>query len=161
MESEKAVTQMASTMKRPLVFTNGAFRVFHAGHLRCLTEAQSLGESIVVAVNSDASLAALGRPAVQAASLRMAVVSRILLGEMKFPPQRIWLLAFDEPTPLKLIEALRPDVLVKGGEYVGQDIPGAEFVKSYGGRVHFTEHIEGLSATRLLAESAHEKSPQR
>lgn len=137
-----------------VVFTNGTFRNgVHYGHLVCLSDAASQGQICVVAMNSDASLRALGRTSLHTEQQRVAVVDALMSVHQPY------IVLFDEPTPIKLIEALRPDVLVKGGDYAGQDIVGAEFVKSYGGRVHFTPFVEGLSATRLLAESAHEKSP--
>ena len=130
---------------RPLVFTNGAFRLFHYGHLSCLREAASQGRCLVVGINSDASLAALGREPLQTAEQRAAVVESMLPAW-----QCHYVVFFHEPTPEKLIELLRPDVLVKGGDYVGQLIVGGEFVRSYGGRVYFSRYVEGISTTSLI-----------
>ena len=132
--------------RRPLVFTNGAFRLFHYGHLSCLREAASQGRCLVVGINSDASLAALGREPLQTAEQRAAVVEAMLTGR-----QGVYVMFFHEPTPQKLIELLRPDVLVKGGDYAGQEIVGGEFVRSYGGRVYFTSYVEGISTTSLIS----------
>ena len=140
------VLPLIQGFRRPLVFTNGAFRLFHYGHLSCLREAASQGRCLVVGINSDASLAALGREPLQTAEQRAAVVEAMLKTW-----QCTYVVLFHEPTPEKLIELLRPDVLVKGGDYAGQEIVGGEFVRSYGGRVQFTRYVEGLSTTSLVS----------
>lgn len=126
-----------------LVFTNGCFDLLHPGHLRLLDKAASLGDRLIVAINSDESVRRLkgeGRP-VYPAEERAEML--LALRWVDF------VTVFDEDTPLETIEQVRPDVLVKGGEYLEKDIVGAKFVKGYGGKVaripmkkgHASRHI--------------------
>lgn len=128
-----------------VVFTNGVFDILHPGHLALLEAARSEGGSLVVGINSDASVRRLGkspdRPMVpEAARARMvagfAAVDCVVL--------------FDEDTPLELIRALEPDVLVKGADYTREQIVGADLVESRGGRVVRVELVPGESTTRLV-----------
>ncbi len=128
-----------------VVFTNGCFDLLHLGHVRYLEQARSLGDALVVGVNTDASAQRLekgrGRPftpendraAVLAAC---ACVDRVVL--------------FGEDTPLELITALKPDILVKGGDYKLDDIVGKEAVLARGGQVHALPFFPGYSTTDLL-----------
>jgi D-sedoheptulose 7-phosphate isomerase len=112
-----------------IVFTNGCFDLLHAGHVDLLERARSLGDRLIVGINSDASIRAIkgnGRP-VQTAEARQA----ILLALRSVDEVRV----FDEPTPESLIKSIRPDVLVKGGDWSRDEIIGADFVESYGGKV--------------------------
>ena len=119
-----------TTITRPLVFTNGCFDILHRGHVTYLAQAKELGASLVVALNSDQSVRRLGkgegRP-INALSDRAAVIAA--LGSVDLVT---W---FDTDTPLALITALRPEVLVKGGDWPEPTIVGASEVKSWGGRV--------------------------
>lgn len=127
-----------------IVFTNGCFDVLHAGHVQYLNEARAQGDLLVVGLNSDASVRGLkgaNRP-VQPQSARAVVLAALQAVD--------FVTVFDEATPLKLIEAIRPDVLVKGADYRKDDVVGAEFVESYGGRVHLAELHQGHSTTTLL-----------
>jgi D-beta-D-heptose 7-phosphate kinase / D-beta-D-heptose 1-phosphate adenosyltransferase len=127
------------------VFTNGCFDLLHVGHVASLNEAAQRGNRLFVAINSDSGVRKLkgsGRPlihdrdrAVMLAAL--AVVSHVLV--------------FDEETPQALIEAIRPNVLVKGGSYKAHEIVGADFVRSYGGEVHLATMVQGISTTQILA----------
>jgi D-beta-D-heptose 7-phosphate kinase/D-beta-D-heptose 1-phosphate adenosyltransferase len=131
-----------------VVFTNGCFDLLHVGHVKILAEAAAQGDALFVGLNSDASVTRLKGP------------GRPVIGEM----DRAALLAalasvqhvviFEEDTPLALIEAIRPDVLVKGGTYSAETIVGSDFVMSYGGRVHVTGMIEGMSTSNVLASAA-------
>jgi len=114
---------------RPLVFTNGVFDILHRGHAACLAQARSLGASLVVALNSDASVRRLGkgrnRP-VNPLADRVAVIAALEAVDFV-----TW---FEEDTPIALIETLRPDVLVKGGDWPLEKIVGAAAVIARGGR---------------------------
>ncbi len=127
------------------MFTNGVFDLLHPGHVEILEAARGLGEALVVAINTDASARRLGkgpgRP-VQPADARARVVAG--LGAV----DRVVL--FDEDTPLQLIEALVPDVLVKGGDYTRETIVGAEFVESRGGAVYAIPLLPDQSTTAIV-----------
>jgi rfaE bifunctional protein nucleotidyltransferase chain/domain len=132
-------------LARPLVFTNGVFDVLHRGHVTYLARARALGASLIVGVNSDASVKRLGkgddRP-VNALADRMAVLAAL-------EPVSL-VTSFDEDTPLALILACRPDVLVKGGDWKPVNIVGALEVKSWGGVVHSIPFEHEQSTTALL-----------
>jgi len=127
-----------------VAFTNGCFDVLHAGHVQYLSEARAQADLLVVGLNSDASVRGLkgnGRP-VNCVDARALVLAG--LGVVDY------VTIFDESTPLEVIQALQPDVLVKGADYHRDQVVGADFVESYGGRVHLAPLREGFSTTRLL-----------
>jgi D-beta-D-heptose 7-phosphate kinase/D-beta-D-heptose 1-phosphate adenosyltransferase len=127
-----------------VAFTNGCFDLLHAGHVQYLQEARAQGDLLVVGLNGDAGVRALkgpGRP-VNSAEARALVLAALEAVDL--------LTVFDEPTPLELIRAVRPDVLVKGADYRREEVVGADFVESYGGRVHLAPLRPGCSTTRLL-----------
>jgi D-beta-D-heptose 7-phosphate kinase/D-beta-D-heptose 1-phosphate adenosyltransferase len=129
---------------RKIAFTNGCFDVIHAGHVEYLQEARSQADLLVVGVNSDASVRALkgsNRP-VNSLEARLTVLAGLEAVD--------YVTVFEETTPLGLIGVVRPDVLVKGADYRKDEIVGAEFVESYGGRVHLASLREGFSTTRTL-----------
>jgi D-beta-D-heptose 7-phosphate kinase/D-beta-D-heptose 1-phosphate adenosyltransferase len=137
---------------RTLVFTNGCFDLLHAGHVRYLQEAARLGDVLVVAVNSDASVRALkgpGRPVIPEAD-RTALLAA--------PEAVDHVVVFGEDTPLRLLSLLRPDLLVKGGTYTVEEVVGRELVESCGGRVCVTGQTEGVSTTQILAAIARERA---
>lgn len=131
--------------KTTVVFTNGCFDLIHAGHVRYLAAARSLGGALVVGLNGDASVRRLKGP------------SRPIVPEN----ERAEILAafecvdavtvFDEETPLQLIEALTPDVLVKGGDWPLEAIVGREHVESHGGRVLSLPLLEGRSTSSVIS----------
>jgi len=134
-----------AALPRPLVFTNGCFDVLHRGHVTYLAQARDLGAALIVGVNSDASVKRLGkgddRP-LNALSDRMAVLAAL---------ESVNLVAgFDEDTPLNLILACRPDILVKGGDWRIESIVGAREVQGWGGRVHSIPFLHERSTTALL-----------
>jgi rfaE bifunctional protein nucleotidyltransferase chain/domain len=133
------------TIERPLVFTNGVFDILHRGHVTYLAQARALGRSLVVALNSDASVRRLGkgddRP-VNALADRMAVVAALESVSLV-----TW---FEEETPIERILACRPDHLVKGGDWSVDRIVGAAEVRSWGGAVHSIPFLHETSTTRLL-----------
>ncbi len=127
-----------------VVFTNGCFDVLHAGHRALLAEAAAQGDLLIVGLNSDASVTRLkgpGRP-VNTEADRAQLVAHLRSVDA--------VTLFAEDTPLALIEALRPDVLVKGGEYAEADIVGAAAVKGWGGRVHRCAMLPGRSSTATI-----------
>lgn len=134
-----------AALPRPLVFTNGCFDVLHRGHVTYLAQARALGASLVVGVNSDASVKRLGkgedRP-LNSQEDRMAVLAALQAVDL--------VVLFDEDTPLNLILACRPDVLVKGGDWSPDQIVGAREVQGWGGTVHSIPFLHQRSTTALL-----------
>lgn len=134
-------------LARPLVFTNGVFDILHRGHVTCLARARALGSSLVVALNSDASAKRLGkgpeRP-INALDDRLAVVAALEAVSLA-----TW---FEDDTPLQLILSVRPDVLVKGGDWEPESIVGAKEVASWGGTVHSIPFEHARSTTALVAK---------
>jgi D-beta-D-heptose 7-phosphate kinase/D-beta-D-heptose 1-phosphate adenosyltransferase len=127
-----------------VAFTNGCFDVVHAGHVTYLQEARAQADLLVVGLNSDASVRALkgkNRP-IHSEMARAQVLAGLQAVD--------YLSIFEESTPISLIQALRPDVLVKGADYPKDEVVGADFVESYGGRVHLAPFNEGFSTTRIL-----------
>ena len=140
-----AVARRLRAKGRKVVFTNGVFDLFHLGHLRLLESARAFGGALVVGVNSDESAARLkgrSRP-VTSQFARAAIVAGCR------PVDLVAL--FDEDTPIELLRAVRPDVLVKGGEYRPSQVVGRDLVEGWGGRVAIVPHVEGVSTTALVA----------
>jgi len=135
----------AARAGKVLVFTNGVFDVIHAGHVDYLESAAALGDLLVVALNSDSSARDLGkgpdRP-VNSLEDRARVV-----GGLKSVD---FVLAFEESTPERLIDELRPDIHVKGGDYKVEDLPESRIVLAYGGRVEILPFLPGRSTTETL-----------
>ena len=134
-----------AALPRPLVFTNGCFDVLHRGHVTYLAQARALGASLVIGVNSDASVKRLGKGAgrpVNAQDDRMAVLAALESVSL--------VVKFDEDTPLNLIIACRPDVLVKGGDWKPGNIVGSKEVLGWGGKVHSIPFLHERSTTALL-----------
>jgi D-beta-D-heptose 7-phosphate kinase/D-beta-D-heptose 1-phosphate adenosyltransferase len=130
-----------------IVFTNGCFDLLHVGHITLLEQARRMGDRLIVAVNSDCSVRRLkgaGRPLV-----REQDRARILAALASVDA----VVVFDESTPLHLIEALRPDVLVKGGDYAKDEVVGAAEVRGWGGRVELVPLVAGCSTTSLIERS--------
>jgi len=140
-----ALAARLKSLKRPLVFTNGVFDILHRGHVTYLAQARALGTSLMVAVNSDASARSLGKGAgrpVNALQDRVALVAAL---------EAVTLVTwFVEETPLKLILAVKPDVLAKGGDWKAEAIVGAKEVTSWGGAVHSIPLVGGRSTTSLI-----------
>jgi rfaE bifunctional protein nucleotidyltransferase chain/domain len=132
---------------RPLVFTNGVFDILHRGHATYLAEASALGATLMVALNSDASAKRLGkgddRPVNRLADRAAVVAALESVGLVTW---------FDQDTPLELIRACRPDVLVKGGDWKPDAIVGASDVRAWGGSVHSIPFRHQLSTTALLGK---------
>ncbi|KQW43806.1 hypothetical protein ASD88_14340 [Pelomonas sp. Root662] len=137
-------------LERPLVFTNGVFDLLHVGHVSCLEAARRLGSTLVVALNSDASARGLGKPGMtdmrpycklQERSLVIAALGCVS-----------WVTWFDEATPAALLDKLRPDVYVKGGDYSEDSLPETPQVRAWGGRVVVVPYLPGHSSTRLMMQ---------
>jgi D-glycero-beta-D-manno-heptose 1-phosphate adenylyltransferase len=133
---------------RRVVFTNGCFDLLHLGHVRYLEEARGLGDLLVVGMNSDASVRRLkgpGRPVVQEEQ-RAEVLAALTAVD--------FVVIFGEPDPARVIQAVRPDVLVKGGDWPVTRIVGADFVRSTGGQVRSLPYVEGWSTSHLIRRLA-------
>jgi len=141
------LARRAASLSRKLVFTNGVFDVLHRGHVTYLAEARALGASLIVALNSDASVKRLGkgddRP-INVLEDRMAVIASLECVSLV-----TW---FEEDTPLQRILESRPDVLVKGGDWAIDKIVGGADVKSWGGSVHAIPFQFERSTTAMLAK---------
>ncbi len=143
---DSAADRVREWKKEGLVvsFTNGCFDLLHPGHMHSLMEARSFGDKLVVGLNSDESvrkLKGMDRPIIQLED-RIAMLTAVRWVDLVVP--------FDEKDPEKLIEAVLPDVLVKGGDYRPENIAGAETVLKNGGKVYTLGFMEGYSSSRLL-----------
>ena len=130
--------------KKKVVFTNGCFDILHSGHVRYLKQAANFGDLLIVGLNSDESVKRLkgqNRPINSQADRAM------ILGALEFVD---YIVIFDEDTPLNLIQNIVPEVLVKGADYKKEDIVGAEFVETNGGRVELVPFVEGYSTTNII-----------
>jgi len=144
-QSIEELDSALSRLKKPLVFTNGCFDILHRGHVTYLQEARSLGNSLVVGVNTDASVQRLNKAPERpfnGLEDRLAVLAALQCVDLVVP--------FDDDTPLALIEQVKPDHLVKGGDWKPEDIVGNEFVRSYGGQVHSIPFQFQRSTTDLV-----------
>jgi D-beta-D-heptose 7-phosphate kinase / D-beta-D-heptose 1-phosphate adenosyltransferase len=140
------VTTWKSAGQR-VVFTNGCFDILHIGHIRLLEEARRKGNRLIVGLNSDDSVRRLKGPLrpIVAESERAQVLAALSAVDA--------VVVFNEDTPLRLIEAIRPDVLVKGGDYTEDAVVGAREVRAWGGRVELIPLAGDISTTRLIAKS--------
>jgi D-beta-D-heptose 7-phosphate kinase/D-beta-D-heptose 1-phosphate adenosyltransferase len=145
-EASRRVAQ-ARRRGETVVFTNGCFDLLHVGHLRSLEQARRLGDRLLVAVNSDASVRRLkgtGRPLVPARQ-RAEILAGLGCVD--------WVVVFTESTPLALIRALRPDVLAKGGDWARDAIVGRREVEGWGGRVVRLREVPGARTTAILGRA--------
>ncbi len=129
---------------RRIVFTNGCFDLLHRGHIAYLMEAKTLGDVLIVGVNSDGSVARLkgpGRP-INTLEDRVEILAALSCIDH--------IISFEDDTPARVIEAIRPDAFVKGGDYEGQTIPEAALVERLGGDVYVLPYINGRSTTRII-----------
>ena len=144
--SEQLEARLA-TLPRPLVFTNGVFDILHRGHASYLAQARALGASLVVGVNSDASVKMLGkgddRP-INSEADRQALLAALESVDMA--------ILFTEQTPVKLIERIRPDIYVKGGDYEIDTLEETRVVKSWGGKAIAIPFLYERSTTTLLGK---------
>jgi rfaE bifunctional protein nucleotidyltransferase chain/domain len=135
------------SQNKKIVFTNGCFDLLHVGHIRYLQEARRQGDALVVGVNSDASVKALKGPTrpVQNETDRAEILAA--LGCVDFT------VIFPEETPANLIRQVKPDVLVKGGDWKIENIVGGDFVIANGGKVLSLQFVDGKSTTKLIEKA--------
>ncbi|MBK5205909.1 MAG: D-glycero-beta-D-manno-heptose 1-phosphate adenylyltransferase [Polaromonas sp.] len=141
---EDALARVAA-LPRPVVFTNGVFDVLHCGHAIYLAQARQLGASLVVALNTDASAKRLGKGPDR--PLNNQQDRAALLAALEPVSLVTW---FDEDTPLELITELKPDLLVKGGDYDMRKLAETAVVESYGGKALAIPFVDGYSTTALV-----------
>ena len=152
------LTARLAMISRPLVFTNGCFDILHRGHVAYLEEAALLGRSLVIGVNTDASVKRLnkgGDRPINPLDDRLAILAALACVTLVVP--------FDDDTPLALIKTVRPDHLVKGGDWAPEKIVGADIVRSYAGQVHSIPFRFKRSTTDLIRRIrlSHDKSNER
>ena len=143
--SREEASARVAALPRPVVFTNGVFDVLHRGHVTYLEQARALGGSLVVALNTDASSRRLGKGADR--PLNKELDRAVVMAALESVSLVTW---FDDDTPLSLIHQLRPDVLVKGGDYDMRQLPETAVVEAYGGRAVAIGFIDGYSTTSLV-----------
>ena len=124
--------------------TNGCFDILHAGHIKYLEEAKALGDTLIIAINDDESVLRLKgkhRP-INPLSDRMKVLDGLASSDFIVP--------FEEDTPIELINLIKPDILVKGGDYSINDVVGADEVREYGGDVKILSYLDGYSSSKII-----------
>jgi D-beta-D-heptose 7-phosphate kinase/D-beta-D-heptose 1-phosphate adenosyltransferase len=156
-ESLAMVLQAHRQRGERLVFTNGCFDLLHVGHIHYLQHARALGECLIVGLNDDASVRQLkgtGRPLIPQDE-RARILAALTCVDV--------VTIFSEPTPLALIKSVRPDILVKGGDYTPETVVGREEVEAYGGKVHIAPYVPGVSTTALVETimQRHSDSPSQ
>ncbi len=134
-------------LPQPVVFTNGVFDVLHAGHVTYLAQARSLGGSLVVALNTDASAKRLGKGPDR--PLNTDIDRATLIAALESVSLVTW---FEEDTPLEIIDELRPNIIVKGGDYDMAKLKEAQLVESYGGKALALPFVTGYSTTAMVAK---------
>ena len=141
------VAERLRQLPKPWVFTNGVFDVLHRGHVVYLAQARALGGSLIVALNTDASVRRLGkgddRPLNNDADRAVVMASQEAVGLVTW---------FDEDNPVALIGEIRPDILVKGGDYDMEVLPETQLVRSWGGQAFALPFVPGYSTTQLVAK---------
>ncbi len=146
LEGARTLVELFRERNQKIVFTNGCFDILHAGHVEYLEAAKSKGDKLIVGINSDRSVAQLKgskRP------INKLIHRAKVLGSLRCVDEVVM---FDEETPIKLIKSLKPDFLVKGGDYKVQDIVGYDVVSKYGGSIITIPLIKGLSTTKILSQ---------
>jgi len=145
------VTEIESTLKglrnKKIVFTNGCFDLLHVGHIRYLEEAKKLGDILFVGVNSDLSVKRLKGPSrpIQNEQDRAEILNALRSVD--------FVSIFEEDTPYELIKIVKPQILVKGGDWEVQKIVGYDLVQSWGGQIYSLTFVEGKSTTSLIKKS--------
>ncbi len=144
LEELTRITRDLRRQGKQVVFTNGCFDLLHRGHVRYLDQAKTLGDVLIVAINSDASVRALKGPdrPVMSEQERAELVTALAAVD--------YVLVFEDRDPEKVIRALEPDILVKGGDWPPDQIVGREIVESRGGQVRTLPYVEGASSSELL-----------
>ena len=140
-------------LPRPWVFTNGVFDVLHRGHVMYLAQARQMGASLIVALNTDASVRRLGKG--DDRPLNSGMDRAIVIGSQQAVDMVTW---FGEDTPLEIIREIRPDILVKGGDYDMEKLPETQLMKSWGGRALVLPFVQGYSTTGLVRKIRTQKT---
>jgi len=144
LEEIQSITAQAKASGKKIVFTNGCFDILHRGHLHVLREAKALGDLLIVAVNTDSSVRRIKGPS-------RPVVSEVGRAELIAALEMVdYVTLFDDPDPCRLIDALHPDVLAKGGDWGRDGVVGAEIVERNGGRVAIIPYLKGYSTTEII-----------
>ncbi len=140
-----ALPKTLAQLPRPWIFTNGVFDVLHRGHVMYLAQARTLGASLIVALNTDASVRRLGkgddRPLNKDEDRAIVMAGQEAVSLVTF---------FDEDTPERLIAEIRPDIIVKGGDYDMRKLPETALVESWGGTALALPFVQGYSTTQLV-----------
>ncbi|MFO8089055.1 MAG: D-glycero-beta-D-manno-heptose 1-phosphate adenylyltransferase [Desulfatiglandaceae bacterium] len=152
LEEARGLREQLERSGLKLVFTNGCFDLLHPGHVRYLAAAREMGDHLLVAVNSDRSVRRIKGPS---RPVQPEYVRAELLAALENVDSVV---IFDEETPLRAIEALLPDVLVKGGDWKEEDIVGADVVRAGGGLVKSIPFEEGFSTTALIERIREDKT---
>jgi rfaE bifunctional protein nucleotidyltransferase chain/domain len=142
----KAITASARTNGKIVVFTNGCFDLLHRGHLHLLRSAKALGDLLIVAINSDQSVKSIKGPTrpVQSETDRLELIASMEMVN--------YVLLFDEPDPYNLVSVLRPNILVKGGDWPAEEVIGGDIVQGNGGKVVVIPYLKGFSTTEIIAK---------
>ncbi len=141
-----AITAAAKTNGEIVVFTNGCFDLLHRGHVHLLRNARALGDVLIVAINSDQSIKLIKgpkRPILSEGDRLQLIASMEMVN---------YVLLFDEPDPCNIISILRPDILVKGGDWPADHVVGADIVEASGGKVVVVPYLKGFSTTEIIAK---------
>ncbi len=125
-------------------FTNGCFDILHAGHVTYLEKAKSLVDVLIVGLNSDSSVKRIKGPK---RPINSEIDRALVLSGLSSVD---WVVIFNEDTPIEIIKAIKPDLLIKGADWKGKRVVGAEFVLSYGGSVEFIDFLEDRSTTGII-----------
>jgi rfaE bifunctional protein nucleotidyltransferase chain/domain len=136
---------LINRVKRPMVFTNGVFDILHRGHIEYLNEAKKLGNTLIVALNSDKSVKSLNKGSnrpINKLEDRVYVLSNLISIDL--------ITSFNDNTPIKLIEKLKPDFLIKGGDWCEDDIVGSDYIKKIGGKVLSIPFKTDISTTQII-----------
>jgi rfaE bifunctional protein nucleotidyltransferase chain/domain len=152
LEQAAAIERHRRPRHSTVVFTNGCFDILHRGHVEYLYAARTLGDRLIVALNTDASVRRLkgeGRPVVRGDDRAYVLAGLACVDVVTF---------FDDDTPAALIAALLPDVLVKGGDYTRDTVVGRDVVEAHGGRVALLPFVTGRSTTAILERMGREES---
>jgi rfaE bifunctional protein nucleotidyltransferase chain/domain len=143
--SREEVAGRVAALPKPIVFTNGVFDVLHRGHATYLAQARALGSSLVLALNTDASARRLGKGPNR--PLNNEQDRAVLVAALESVNLVTW---FDEDTPEALIDVLKPDILVKGGDYDMRTLAETKIVEGYGGKALAIPFVDGYSTTTLV-----------
>jgi rfaE bifunctional protein nucleotidyltransferase chain/domain len=142
----KTLTAAARTRGKIVVFTNGCFDLLHRGHIYLLREAKALGDLLVVAINSDQSVKLIKGPTrpILSESDRLQLIASMEMVN--------YVLLFDEPNPYNVISILRPNILVKGGDWPAEEVVGGDIVQGSGGKVVVVPYLKGFSTTEIIGK---------